>query len=464
MSGTRGVDAGVQGPARPDTSEVDEALAADEPRAGEPSDAEWGIRLVTQLAIEPYAAPVGGRTPTVIGYDDDLTDRGPGSVFEKLALRLGDDATATNEQRVAAQLPVFLSRTDREEVVEQAERLLFLSPERAGEFADLCADLAATGAQMEVIRGVRDDLEALGGKVDELLADPQAREEFLVRLANADPETARAWLAELGMGRAQAEALLVDLTGARSPDSASCSDLQTPMMGLHGEMLPRPASWNTGACGAPRAVSPEADAAFVAHLEQVGDWLELADSALDSAGIATSPVNVFRDYAPATDALLQFVAPGIDPASSLLAEGIDRAIENQDSNAAAARVFQVAVKLFTALATGPFYGLFGAALAAGSVVGEGANHDRMAQQQALGLSDERSTEFSSWGDAAAQEGIGLALAAGGGLATEAAVLGQAGVSTGSLTLDLGARAAGRFLGAVAGDSAAQFYEELAEQR
>ncbi|MBI5501230.1 MAG: hypothetical protein HY907_13370 [Deltaproteobacteria bacterium] len=461
MSGTRGVDGGVQGSGGYSGAELDASLAdAEREEAARSSDAELGVRLVTQLAIEPYAAPVGGRFPTIIGYDDDLVDRGPGSVYERLVMRLGNDNAASNEQRLGEQLVAVFARCDRDEVAAQVERMLNLSPERAVEFADLCGDLAAAGAQMEVFRGVRQDLTALRGEIERLLGDAPAREEFLVRLANLPPDTARAWLAEFGMSGTEAEALLVDLVAARAPTEWTCSDVDTPMMGPHGEMLPRPPEWSRGACGAPRSVSPETDAVFVAQLERAVGWVDEAEAALDSAGVGSSQVNLFRDYAPATDALLELVAPGVEPEGSLLEDGMRRAVAEQESWAGAVRDFQVVVKVFTALATGPLYGVFGAALAAGSIVGEGANHDRIAAQRALGISDEHASEFATYGDAAAHEGVALAISAGVGLATEAGVLTQAGVSAESLTLDLGVRAAGRFMGAVAGEAAAQFYDEI----
>jgi hypothetical protein len=327
------------------------------------------VDALIDLARDPDAASASG-TFLVFRADGDLESRGPGSEYEKAALRLAADNVGWNEARIALPFAAAMGTCDRGEFVDAAQRRLGLPPAQAEALADLAADLAAQALQMEVVREVDKTLGGIGQRIDRLLASRDEREAVLRELAGK-PAEASAALERLGAaGPAGGWNALAAASGARPSDQATLQ-LALSAAGprdaagcgapsgtwvMQGGTMVQLASPPAHACGAPLVVEDWMDELVRAGLEQGRAAIASAQAALDGALVATSPVNLFRDYGPAVDAVLADLLPGAGTIEgTLLDDGILRAIDDRESTAIAVDTLRAAAKVATAALLGPAY-------------------------------------------------------------------------------------------------------------
>jgi hypothetical protein len=323
-------------------------------------------------------------------------------------------------------------------------------------FRSLAADLAAQALQMEVVREVDRTLGEIGQRIDRLLASRDEREAVLRELAGKPAEASAAlerlgaagpaggWdaLAGASGARPSDQAALQQALSAAGPQDAAGCGAPSGTWVMQGGTMVQLATPPAGACGAPLVVEDWMDELVRAGLEQGRAALATAQVALDGALIATSPVNLFRDYGPAVDAVLADLLPGVGTIEgTLLDDGIVRAIDERESTAMAVDTLRAAAKVASAALLGPAYIVAGLGVAAGDAVFAGTNRERVDAQRRLGVSDGRATAFESFGAAAAEGAVDAVISAATGAVTEAA-LEQAG------------KVGARFLSAVAGEEAA----------
>jgi hypothetical protein len=398
---------------RPDVA----ALDATTPAAPGNPDGEAAVDAFLRLARDPSRTGLSGEFLD-LRWDEDWTARGTGSAFERLALRLGADNVGTNDQRAALELIGVFATADSAEFARAAMRRLGVTAEQADDLAGLGADLAAAAAQMEVVREARGAYAACAEQVDALRDRPADRDAFLRRLATAEPEAVDRMLAELGaddLARTLVTGIVQSLGSIAGGDPAAVE------------------------------VPAELDEWLLGRLEATRDGIAAAADALAGAGVATSPVNVFRDFGPLVERVLQRCAPGLDGPetfeSSLLSEGMERAAADHESTAFAVELLKTAARLCLAFAAGPAGPVLAGALVAADVTWDGTNHARIDAQRMAGASDGAATSFLT-----TQESL------------RAGTLGPATEGVGHVL----AGRAGGVLGAILGEAETAAYRKLAE--
>jgi hypothetical protein len=249
-------------------------------------------------------------------------------------------------------------------------------------------------------------------------------------------------LAAASGARPSGQAVLQQVLSAAGPQDAAGCGAPSGTWVMQGTTMVQLATPPAQACGAPLVVEDWMDELVRAGLEQGRTAIATAAEALDGALIATSPVNLFRDYGPAVDAVLADLLPGVGTIEgTLLDDGIVRAIDERESAEFVVDALRSAAKVATAALLGPAYIVAGLGAAAGDAVFAGANRERIDAQRRLGVSDGRATEFAGFGVALAEGTADAAIAAGTGAALEAGAEWAGSVGA-------------RFLGAVAGEEAA----------
>jgi hypothetical protein len=303
--------------------------------------------------------------------------------------RLVDASPLNAPDRLTYQWVTAFGAASRGELHEAMAELRIANCAEPHALADLCADVAARAFEIEIVREARAELGAFDRRIDGLLGDPAARERFLRTLARADMGDAVQWLRGFGLGYASSFLAAGNLSLTNAP--AGTVDEAT----------------------AARAFA-QADALFVDGLRGARAAIADAQSALDTAGIATSPVCIARDYGPVAERVLRDVAPAIPSiGGSLLEEGMQRAVADHEATQATLAALRVAVKMCASLVAGPLMPLLSIGTAIGSTVYEGANHERIDAQRRIGISDGRASGFATYGEAAAENAaevaVGLAL-------------------------------------------------------